>query len=100
MHAKAGIHVWSMTDKSPETEKTDKAPKTKAELEALVLAELRAFPQCAGAVHTTVIAYDDWRVPANWQVASCDPGTSAPEACERALCEIVLRLQHQFDIAP
>jgi hypothetical protein len=92
-----------MTDKSPATDespKTDKAPKTKAELEALVLAELRALAPCADAVHVTVIKYDDWRVPANWQVASCDPGTSAPEACERALCEIVLCLQHQFDIAP
>ena len=91
-----------MTDTSPETDKSPKAktPRTKAELETLVLAELQALPQCAGAVHATVVPYDDYRVPATWEVASCNPGTSDPQACERALCDIVLRLQHQFDIAP
>jgi len=39
-------------------------------------------------------------VGATWEVASCNPGTSAPEACERALCDIVSRLQQHFDIAP
>jgi hypothetical protein len=75
-----------MPDASPTT-KPDKSPKTKAELEALVLAELRAASDCGGAVHVTVVAFDDYRVPATWEVASCNPGTSAPEACERALCE-------------
>jgi hypothetical protein len=32
----------------------DKSPKTRTELEALVLAELRAAPQCGGASHVTV----------------------------------------------
>jgi hypothetical protein len=51
-------------------------------------------------VHVTVVAYDDYRVSATWEVASCNAGTSAPEACERALCDIVRRLQQDFDIAP
>ena len=88
-----------MPDESPET-KPDKSPKTKAELEALVLTELRAASGCGGAVPVTVVAYDDYRVGATWEVASCNPGTSAPEECERALCEIVGRLQQHFDIAP
>ena len=78
---------------------TDKSPKTKAELEALGLAELRAASDCGGAVHVTVVAYDDYRVGATWEVASCNAGASAPEACERALCDIVRRLQQHFDIA-
>ena len=78
----------------------NKSPKTRMELEALVLTELRAAPQCSGAVHVTVVAYDDYRVGATWEVASCNPGTSAPEECERALCEIVGRLQQHFDIVP
>ena len=78
---------------------TDKSPKTKAELEALVLAELRAASDCGGAVHVTVVAFDDYRVGATWEVASCNAGTSAPEACERALCDIIRRLQQHFDIA-
>jgi hypothetical protein len=88
----------TMSDVSPKT-KPEKLPKTKAELEALVLAELRAAPQCGSAVHVTVVAYDDYRVGATWEVASCDPGTSAPEHCERALCDVVRRLQQDFDIA-
>jgi len=86
-----------MTDESPET-KPEKLPKTKTALEDLVLAELRAG--CAGAVHVTVVAYDDYRVGATWEVASCNAGASAPEDCERALCDIVGRLQQHFDIAP
>ena len=74
-----------MTDESPRT-KPEKLPKTKTALEALVLTELRAASQCDGAVHVTVVAYDDYRVGATWEVASCNPGTSAPEECERALC--------------
>jgi len=87
-----------MTVESLET-KPDKSPKTKAELEALVLAELRAATDCGGAVHVTVVAFDDYRVGATWEVASCNAGTSAPEACERALCDIIRRLQQHFDIA-
>ena len=89
----------TMTDESPET-KPEKLPKTKTALEDLVLAELRAASGCAGAVHVTVVAYDDYRVGATWEVASCNAGASAPEDCERALCEIVGRLQQHFDIAP
>jgi hypothetical protein len=86
-----------MTDESPKI-KPEKLPKTKTELEALVLAELRAASQCGGAVHVTVVAYDDYRVGATWEVASCNAGTSAPEECERALCDIIRRLQQHFDI--
>jgi hypothetical protein len=35
-----------------------------------------------------------------WEESSCNPGTTAPEHCERALCDIVRRLQQHFDIAP
>jgi hypothetical protein len=35
----------------------DKSPKTRTELEALVLAELRAAPQGGSAVYVTVIPY-------------------------------------------
>ncbi len=40
----------------------DESPKTKAEFEGLVLAELRAASGCGGAVHVTVVAFDDYRV--------------------------------------
>jgi hypothetical protein len=65
-----------------------------------VLAELRIASDCGSAVHVTVVPHDDYRVGATCEVASCNPGTSAPEACERALCDIVRRLQQHCDIAP
>jgi hypothetical protein len=40
-------------------------PKTKPELEALVLAELRAVSQCGGVVHVTVVPFDDYRAGAS-----------------------------------
>ena len=77
----------------------DKSAKTRTELETLVLAQLRAVPQCAGAVHVTVVAYDDYRVPATWEVASFNPGTSERESCEHALCDIIRSLQNNFDVS-
>jgi hypothetical protein len=47
----------------------------------------------------TIVAYDDYRVPATWEVASFNPGTSEQEKCELALCDIVSRLQQCFDIS-
>jgi hypothetical protein len=77
----------------------EKSPKTRTQLEALVLAELRATPQCGGALHVTVVPYDDYRVAATWEVASFNPGTSEQEKCELAVCDIVRRLQQCFDIS-
>jgi hypothetical protein len=77
----------------------EKPQRTKEELEALVLAELHAEPQCEGVLHVTVISYDDPKVPATWEVASFNPGTSDQVKCEQAVSEIVKRLQQDFDIA-
>jgi hypothetical protein len=77
----------------------DKVSKTRMELEALVLAQLRAAPACEGASHVTVVAYDDYRIAATWEVASFDPGTSERERCERALGDIIARLQRSFDVS-
>ena len=76
----------------------DKSPKTRNELEALVLTELQVVPGCGGASHVTVVGYDDYRVGATWEVASFNPGTSSQEVCERALGDIIVRLQKRFDI--
>jgi len=79
--------------------KMDKSARTRAELETMVLDRLRAAPDCGGALHVTVVPYDDYRVPATWEVASFDPGVSEREPCERALSEIIRSLQHSFDVA-
>jgi hypothetical protein len=77
----------------------DKSAKTRSELETLVLAQLRAVPHCEGAVHVTVVPYEDYRVPATWEVASFNPGTSERESCERALSDIIRGLQDSFDVS-
>jgi hypothetical protein len=77
----------------------DRLRKTATELETLVLVQLRAVPLCEGALHVTVVAYDDQRAGATWEVASFDPGTSERQQCEGALCGIIGRLQQDFDIA-
>jgi hypothetical protein len=77
----------------------DKSAKTRGELETLVLAQLRAVPECEGAVHVTVVPYEDYRVPATWEVASFNPGTSKRESCERALSDIIRGLQDSFDVS-
>jgi hypothetical protein len=79
--------------------KAEKERRTKAELEALVLAELHGQPQCADVRHVTVVAHDDYRLPATWEVASFNPGTSDQVECERTLIDIISRLQKHFDIS-
>jgi hypothetical protein len=80
--------------------KMDKAARTTTELEVLVLAALHAIPECGGAVHVTVIPYDDFRAASNWQVASFNPGVSEWGCCERALGAIVHGLQQRFELSP
>src|SRR5262245_46132998 len=54
----------TMTDESPRT-KPEELPKTKTELEALVLAELRAAPHCARSFLMTTIALAP---PGRWPI--------------------------------
>jgi hypothetical protein len=89
-----------MTSEASPSDQPDKALKTASELEALVLAELHALPECQGAVHVTVVPYDDFRTSSTWEVASFNRGTSEWGSCERALCAIVHDLQQRFDISP
>jgi hypothetical protein len=76
-----------------------KMKKDCAELEAIVLTELRQVPHCEDARSVTVIGLDDDRVEATWTVSSFDPGESGERSCEEALWAIVPRLQRQFDVA-
>jgi hypothetical protein len=77
----------------------DKSLRTREQLEALVLADLRAVPGCEAVSHVTVVAYDNYRVPTTWEVASFSAGQSNPEDCERVLADIIKRLQERFDVS-
>jgi hypothetical protein len=73
----------------------DKLPKTRPEIERLVLAELRANPDCEEAAHIAVVASDDY---ATWTVSAFHPGNSDGMACDLALQHIVPRLQRVYDL--
>src|SRR5262245_46131782 len=75
---------------------TDKSPKTRSSKPSFWSSCARhrnaAAPYTSRSFHSMTTA---WR--AAWEVASCNAGTSAPAACERALYDIVRRLQEDFE---
>jgi len=73
-------------------------PKSRIEIERLVLQELQSWENCKGAVGISVI---DWTSPgdeANWTVGAYIPGTSGKHECELALERIVPRLQGFYEL--
>jgi hypothetical protein len=76
----------------------DRAPKTRSEIERLVLHELRSSNQCEGAAGVAVIAYDNGIDDANWTLAAYNAGTATEYACELALQQILPRLQGFYDL--
>jgi hypothetical protein len=77
-----------------------KMSKTQAELEAILLSELRGAEHCEGATMVSIYRLSDKKGDANWTVANFNPGTSGTESCQQALIEIERRLQRLYDLAP
>jgi hypothetical protein len=76
----------------------ERFPKTRVEIENLVLHELQTSEKCEGAVGISVV---EWISPvddANWTVAAYKPGTSNNYECELALEGIVPRLQGFYEL--
>ncbi|MGZ5803979.1 MAG: hypothetical protein ACXWLC_09660 [Rhizomicrobium sp.] len=76
----------------------EKAPKSRAEIERLVLAELQTFGNCEGAAGISITGCDSFcdsrfDFGPNWTVAAFNSGTASDYECERALMNIVSRLQ-------
>ena len=77
----------------------EKLPKTKEEIEQLVLAEMQTFADCEHALAVEVVALGDYGdVAATWSVSCFNPGKSDGEACDSALQVIVPRFQRAYDI--
>jgi hypothetical protein len=74
--------------------------KTVEELEAILLAELRKYPQCEEAEHVSVYRLANERALTRWTIASLDPGKASKRICQIALNEIELRLHPHYDLAP
>lgn len=76
----------------------DKAPKTRNEIERLVLQELQSSDRCEGAAAVSVVAWNDGFDRANWALSTYDNGTAPEYDCELALQEIVLRFQRFYEL--
>ena len=75
----------------------EKLPKTKDEIQRLIVAELRTFADCEHAVGIVVSPIDD-AAAATWTVACFHRGYSDGYACDRALQRIVPRFQRLYDL--
>jgi hypothetical protein len=67
----------------------EKSPKSRSEIERLVLHELQTSEGCEGAAAVSIV---DWYYPgneANWTVFAFKPGTSGSRECDSALQRIV-----------
>ena len=75
----------------------DKVPKTKNEIEMLIVAELRDCQDCETAWGVVVIAVegDD---DANWTVSQFNRGESSAYACDQALQRIVPHYQELYQL--
>jgi hypothetical protein len=78
----------------------ERAPKSRREIERLVLLELQTADGCAGARGISIVGWDN--PPAvdapNWTVASFACGAADDYDCERELIGIVARLQGCYQL--
>jgi hypothetical protein len=77
----------------------ERAPKSRAEIEQLLLRELRTTEGCEGAKGIAVIGYDDVDEEGpNWTIAAFNAGSASGYMCERALMTIVARFQRFYEL--
>jgi hypothetical protein len=77
----------------------DKLPKTKDEIQRLIMAELRSFADCEKAWGVVVIPILDDPSVANWTVSCFHCGQADAFACDQALQRIVPHYQQLYDLA-
>jgi hypothetical protein len=77
----------------------DKLPKTKDEIQRLIMAELRNFADCEKAWGVVVIPIVDGLGIATWTVSCFHCGGADAFACDRALQRIVPHYQQLYDLA-
>ena len=77
----------------------EKIPKTKDEIQRLIIAELRTFAQCEKVWGIVVVPIVDDAGVATWTVSRFHRGQSNAYACDRALQRIVPHYQRLYDLA-
>jgi hypothetical protein len=76
----------------------EKQPRTKDEIQRLIVAELRTFADCESALGIVVIPIVDDVDAATWTVSRFHRGGSDGYACDRALQCIVPHFQQLYDL--
>jgi hypothetical protein len=77
----------------------ERAPKSRAEIERLLLHELRGEDGCAGAAGIAIVPMQVLAPDApNWTVEAFNPGSAGDYECELALVDIVARLQQFYEL--
>jgi len=76
----------------------EKVPKTKEEIERLIIAEVQTFAGCESVFAIVVVPIVDHTTAATWTVSCFNAGKSDGEACDRALQHIVPRFQRVYDM--
>ncbi len=77
----------------------ERTPKSRAEIEQLLLRELQATEDCEGAKGIAVIPHDDgFENGPNWTIAAYNSGSASDYLCERALMNIVARVQRFYEL--
>jgi hypothetical protein len=76
-----------------------KTLKTRTELEAMLLSELRKAPHCLEAKSVTVCRAEERSASPNWLVANFDSGQATMRSCAAMLGSIERRLQALYDLA-
>ncbi|HWS94908.1 MAG TPA: hypothetical protein VN620_00315 [Candidatus Methylomirabilis sp.] len=76
----------------------DKLPKTKDEIQTLIVTELRDCEDCETARGVTVIPVESNDEVANWTVARFNRGESCAYACDLALQRIVPHYQRLYQL--
>ena len=77
----------------------EKLPKTKDDIQRLIIAELRTCADCEKAWGIIVVPVVDDFAIATWTVSRFHRGQSDAYACDRALQRIVPRYQRLYDLA-
>jgi hypothetical protein len=76
----------------------NKLPKSKVEIQDLLIAELRRFAHCEEAWSVVVVGVDAEINGATWTVSRFNRGESDAHACDRALQLIVPHYQQLYDL--
>lgn len=97
-------HIWGQAAICPGAQVghcaiVEKLPKTKDDIQRLIIAELRTCADCEKAWGIIVVPVVDDFAIATWTVSRFHRGQSDAYACDRALQRIVPHYQRLYDLA-